>query len=144
MDILLSFVFWLAILLLAIALLVAHRLDLHRRDKRRISRHITDAGGRVLDLRWTPFGRGWLVKGNRRLYRVRYVDAGGQEHRAYGSTAWLGGVYFSDDIVTKTEVIRVRDDRCPKCGYSLIGNVSEICPECGMPVPGAARKQDQV
>jgi predicted amidophosphoribosyltransferase len=23
---------------------------------------------------------------------------------------------------------------CPRCGYSLTGNVSGVCPECGTPV----------
>jgi hypothetical protein len=25
-------------------------------------------------------------------------------------------------------------ERCPRCGYSLRGNVSGVCPECGTPV----------
>ena len=28
---------------------------------------------------------------------------------------------------------------CPKCAYSLIGNVSGVCPECGAPVPERLR-----
>ncbi|HSZ54996.1 MAG TPA: hypothetical protein VK797_05005 [Tepidisphaeraceae bacterium] len=28
-----------------------------------------------------------------------------------------------------------RANHCPKCGYSLTGNTSGVCPECGTPVP---------
>jgi hypothetical protein len=28
------------------------------------------------------------------------------------------------------------DPQCPKCSYSLVGNVSGASPECGTPVPG--------
>lgn len=31
---------------------------------------------------------------------------------------------------------RFRGCRCGGCGYDLTGNLSGICPECGMPVPG--------
>lgn len=30
---------------------------------------------------------------------------------------------------------RIRAFRCAQCGYSVIGNVSGLCPECGTPVP---------
>jgi hypothetical protein len=30
---------------------------------------------------------------------------------------------------------RMRFGRCPSCGYSLTGNTSGTCPECGTPVP---------
>lgn len=29
---------------------------------------------------------------------------------------------------------RARSSRCPNCGYSLQGNVSRVCPECGVPI----------
>jgi membrane protein YdbS with pleckstrin-like domain len=30
---------------------------------------------------------------------------------------------------------RLKTGRCLACGYSLRGNVSGVCPECGAPVP---------
>lgn len=30
---------------------------------------------------------------------------------------------------------RSQTGRCAECGYSLRGNLSQVCPECGMPVP---------
>lgn len=30
---------------------------------------------------------------------------------------------------------RRRTNRCLHCGYSLRGNVGEVCPECGCPIP---------
>lgn len=30
------------------------------------------------------------------------------------------------------------DPQCPKCSYSLVGNVSGACPECGTPLVGKA------
>lgn len=32
------------------------------------------------------------------------------------------------------------DGRCAACGYNLTGNVSGVCPECGMPVRPDAEK----
>ncbi|HSZ58068.1 MAG TPA: hypothetical protein VK797_20560 [Tepidisphaeraceae bacterium] len=32
-----------------------------------------------------------------------------------------------------------REGLCPVCGYSLTGNTSGICPECGTPVPQPAK-----
>jgi len=37
-----------------------------------------------------------------------------------------------------------RSNRCLDCGYSIIGNISAVCPECGAaltPLPGATRGQ---
>jgi hypothetical protein len=34
----------------------------------------------------------------------------------------------------KTRLIRLRGKLCPQCGYSLTGNVSGLCPECGTPI----------
>jgi len=33
--------------------------------------------------------------------------------------------------------LRVPPGHCPNCGYDLTGNVSGVCPECGMPVADA-------
>jgi hypothetical protein len=34
---------------------------------------------------------------------------------------------------------RIRSDHCPTCGYSLTGNTSGTCPECGTAVPQRSR-----
>jgi hypothetical protein len=36
---------------------------------------------------------------------------------------------------------RVRSNRCVRCGYSLSGNTSGVCPECGAPVPAATGEE---
>ena len=37
---------------------------------------------------------------------------------------------------------RLRYNRCRGCGYSLTGNVSGVCPECGRPVSSLPRMQE--
>ena len=34
---------------------------------------------------------------------------------------------------------RWRQGLCPRCGYSLTGNASGTCPECGTPTPAKAK-----
>jgi hypothetical protein len=33
---------------------------------------------------------------------------------------------------------RIKPGHCNQCGYSLTGNTSGVCPECGTPVAGKA------
>jgi uncharacterized paraquat-inducible protein A len=40
----------------------------------------------------------------------------------------------------RTAAHRVARGACHHCGYSLVGNVSGVCPECGTPVPLCHRK----
>jgi hypothetical protein len=39
----------------------------------------------------------------------------------------------------KRRALKSSECRCMKCGYSLVGNVSGVCPECGAPVPADAK-----
>ena len=46
-------------------------------------------------------------------------------------TAWLTSVL----LVVRRDNRRRRTGLCLACGYSLTGNFSGVCPECGTPVP---------
>jgi len=38
-------------------------------------------------------------------------------------------------IISRGEVHRDPDSKCPTCQYDLTGNQSGICPECGQQIP---------
>lgn len=35
---------------------------------------------------------------------------------------------------------KFKPGRCQNCGYNLTGNISGVCPECGMPTGATATK----
>jgi hypothetical protein len=41
-------------------------------------------------------------------------------------------------------IIRTAHNRCPRCSYSLTGNTSGVCPECGQPIVRALDGVDTV
>jgi hypothetical protein len=56
-----------------------------------------------------------------------------------GLLAIIGGGIFASVVERRRSVLRHRrwSHRCLHCGYSLTGNVSGYCPECGTPDVGA-------
>jgi hypothetical protein len=83
------------------ALAIILRLVAGSMDRTRIAAYVRDRGGRVLDCRWTPFGRGWFGEKSDRIYTVRYVDADGAEHRATCKTSLFTGVYWTEDFIIR-------------------------------------------
>ena len=55
----------------------------------------------MLRANWSPFGPGWFGEKSDRIYRVRYLDADGNEHRAHCKTSMWSGVYFTRDEIVK-------------------------------------------
>jgi hypothetical protein len=49
----------------------------------------------------------------------------------------LVGRSVAETIEDKRTERRAAEDRCFQCGYSLTGNTSGVCPECGSPVEKA-------
>lgn len=66
-------------------------------DKDRIRSYVAQRGGRVVDIRWAPFGRGWFGEKNDRIYEVEYKDAEGTLHLATCKTSLWSGVYWTED-----------------------------------------------
>jgi hypothetical protein len=71
-------------------------------DHERIKDYIRENGGRVLDVRWTPFGPGWFGEKSDRIYSVRYLDREGNEHEAHAKTSLLTGVYLTNDQIVRS------------------------------------------
>lgn len=87
------------LLLLLLALVAMQIWATARWDRRRIQSYIAARGGEVQSIKYRHFGNGWLAQENTRAYAVRYTDNEGISHQATYRTAWLGGVYFTEDIV---------------------------------------------
>lgn len=68
-------------------------------DDGRVRDYITARGGRLLSLKWSPFGRGWAGSRDERIYEVRYLNGEGHEHAATCKTSMFSGVYFTEDQV---------------------------------------------
>jgi hypothetical protein len=47
---------------------------------------------------------------------------------AAGIAAWLGAAEYAQRRIAR----RVKRGCCAECGYNLTGNVSGVCPECGV------------
>jgi hypothetical protein len=84
-----------------VALVVAAWLIARSLDVGRIDAYLRGRGCRLLQFRWTPFGKGWLGEGSERIYAVRFRDRDGAVHAATIKTSLLTGVYFTDDRVVE-------------------------------------------
>jgi hypothetical protein len=85
------------VVIIVIGLLI--RLGAGSQDNARISHYIEERGGRVLDIKWKPFGPGWFMTKDGRIYEVRYSDKAGNMRLAHCKTSGWTGVYFTDDQV---------------------------------------------
>jgi len=63
----------------------------------RIRAYVADRDGYVEEIRWDPFGYGWLGDANR-IYRVTYVNRKGNRHVATCKTSILAGIYWAEDV----------------------------------------------
>lgn len=71
--------------------------------------------------------------------RIALSGAGGWQYGELSAPAWLLvlalGIYPTAHVSVPALRRRRRKTRgeCVNCGYSLMGNVSGVCPECGKP-----------
>src|SRR5690606_29908477 len=68
-------------------------------DKNRVREYIERQGGRMIDSRWSPFGKGWIGEKDARIYRVQFEDSFGNIREATVKTSMFSGVYFTEDII---------------------------------------------
>jgi len=85
----------LAVILLSVV--IGIRVVLDRVDRGRIRAYVADRDGYVEEIRWDPFGYGWLGDANR-IYRVTYVNRKGNRHVATCKTSILAGIYWAEYV----------------------------------------------
>jgi hypothetical protein len=85
------------IVVFVLVALIVIRLAHGSMDHIRVRVYIEAHGGNVVELNWAPFGPGWFGSNRDRIYQVRYIDRGGNEHVAFCRTSGWSGVYFTDD-----------------------------------------------
>ncbi|MFT3784063.1 MAG: hypothetical protein QM790_18810 [Nibricoccus sp.] len=78
---------------------VCGRLIAGEMNKSRIRSYVSNRGGQVLAIRWSPFGKGWFGEKDACIYEVFYREPDGTEHRATCKTALFSGVYFTEDNI---------------------------------------------
>ena len=76
-------------------LVIGIRLLAGSQDRERITAEISKRGGEVIDISWSPMGKGWWGEKSDRIYVVEYRDASGVHRRAWCKTSMFSGVYFS-------------------------------------------------
>ena len=84
-----------------VGLALVFRLVAGAMDHRRVRAYLSERGGRVIHMHWSPLGKGWFGEKNARIYRVRYRDADGHIHQATCKTSLLAGVYFTEDAIVE-------------------------------------------
>src|SRR6186997_431639 len=77
-------------------LVVVIRLAAGSMDRDRVDEYLRQRGGKLISAEWEMFGSGWSGDKNR-IYRVRYLDADGEERTAICKTKALSAVYFTQD-----------------------------------------------
>jgi hypothetical protein len=78
-------------LLVVLLLIVVIRVCADRWDRTRIRKDVDARGGRVLDITWKPFGRGWFGEKSDRVYLVEWEDAARGARRSWCKTSLLVG-----------------------------------------------------
>ncbi|HKF21894.1 MAG TPA: hypothetical protein VKE93_10010 [Candidatus Angelobacter sp.] len=125
------------VVLVAIARWIADGLD-----RERIRDQVGRSGGKLISIKWSPFGKGWWGSIDR-IYDVRYTSRHGKPVEASCKTSMFSSVYWASDhppegfgytvsdepaepntpaepisCLSCGASIPARDRRCPKCGWS--------------------------
>jgi hypothetical protein len=85
------------VLPVVLLLIVAVRVFADRWDRDRIRKDVDARGGRVLDITWKPFGRGWFGEKSDRVYLVEWEDAARESHRSWCKTSMFSGVFWTEE-----------------------------------------------
>ncbi len=124
------------------ALAVFLRCIADRMDRSRIHDVLRAAGCVVLDITWTPFGRGWFGEEDSRIYEVRYRTSDGREVIANCKTSMTSGVYWSaggpptrygsdEPASSAPPPEAAQGTSCPRCGRTCQPGAS-FCSYCGV------------
>lgn len=89
----------LGIFVAVVALALLMRLTAGSLDAERIDEYVSARGGKLLERRWHPFGKGWFGAEGQRIYEIRYRDGDGDVRQATVKTSMLGGVYLTEDRI---------------------------------------------
>jgi len=87
------------IFIVFIGIAIAVRLFAGSFDGDRVENYVRERGGRLLEKKWAPFGKGWFGEKDSRIYEISYVDRDGNTHRATCKTSLFSGVYFTEDMI---------------------------------------------
>jgi ABC-type nickel/cobalt efflux system permease component RcnA len=85
------------VLLLIIACALVWRYCADSWDRERIQDYFTKHHYTVRSITWEPFAFWWNNKASERAYTVIYLDSSGVQRRALCRTAWLSGVFISEE-----------------------------------------------
>lgn len=107
------------------------RLLMHFIDKGRIKTAVESKLGRVVSIRWNPFGRGWFFEKGERHYDVSYINRAGATVSTRCKTSLFTGVYWAEGPEQSAPPPPILSrHRCGKCGYQ-IQMEWRACPNCG-------------
>ena len=106
---------------LLIWLVLTWRVVMDRCDRGRIREHIARGGGKVVNISWSPFGRGWFGEGSDRIYEVTYTTRDGKAITATCKTSMTTGVFWSSEN--------------PPSGFSSESSKPTKCLACGARIP---------
>src|SRR5437899_1634519 len=126
---------WLFFLIAAFAIVII-RLVADKLDRDRIREYVESRGGKVREIRWNPFGPGWL--GSReRIYDVEYQTKQGTTRTHTCKTSMFSGVYWTEEDSDQEPATRAEPITCLACGTKIPAQASH-CPTCGWSYEGKA------
>ncbi len=106
------------IVILIILLAVSIRLIAGISDQGRVEKYCEKQGWKLLNKEWRPFGIGWFLERDSRIYEIKYQDQHGNIHSAGLKKSFFTGVYLSNDKITSqapskaNEVIYSHKNEC--------------------------------
>lgn len=121
------------IFLLLVGFVIFIRLFMDSFDRDRIRNEVGNMGGRVIDIAWNPFARGWFGEKGERHYNVSYRTRNGRTINTACKTSMWTGVYWTSDQMpgmNDPEPAERSGLYCRNCGYALQDDWV-ACPKCG-------------